>query len=126
LSLLFHPELSTTNDTAGELLAKTANWYAQLVGTASPIWIGLITFLSEWAGKRFGFIRPITKCRHGQPVKWLTGKWKMALEKAKQLGAELYRGPLKRTDRQYMCQVRDLFGNLLGLVGPKVETASPR
>jgi predicted enzyme related to lactoylglutathione lyase len=62
----------------------------------------------------------------GQVAYWQVDNFDTALEKAKHLGAELYRGPLTRTDGQYMCQVRDPFGNLLGLIGPKVEAASPR
>jgi len=56
----------------------------------------------------------------GQVAYWQVEYFDDALERAKHQGAELYRGPLKREeDGQYMCQVKDPFGNLIGLVGPK-------
>ena len=41
------------------------------------------------------------------------------LERATKLGAKLYRGPLDREDGTYMCQVKDLDGNLIGFIGPR-------
>ena len=55
----------------------------------------------------------------GQVVYWRVDDFDKALEKAVSLGATLYRGPLDRLDGEFMCQVKDPFGNLLGLVGPR-------
>ncbi|MFL5800453.1 MAG: VOC family protein [Roseiflexaceae bacterium] len=41
-----------------------------------------------------------------------------ALARAQALGGQLYRGPLRRLDERYMCQVKDPFSNPIGLVGP--------
>ena len=50
---------------------------------------------------------------------WQVGDFDEAVERAVRLGAEMYRGPLDREDGTFMCQVKDPFGNLVGLVGPK-------
>jgi uncharacterized protein len=101
---------------------EAANWYAHLLGTT-------ITYLDI---RDYFFIRvglqeiwfheadnKMPAGAAGQVAYWQVEIFDTALEKAKHLGAELYRGPLKRIDGQYMCQVRDPFGNLFGLIGPK-------
>ncbi|HET7090661.1 MAG TPA: VOC family protein [Anaerolineae bacterium] len=55
----------------------------------------------------------------GQVAYWHVEDFDAALERAENLGAVLYRGPLRRLDGQYMCQVKDPFGNLIGLIGPR-------
>lgn len=41
-----------------------------------------------------------------------------ALERFHDGGAAIYRGPLEIEDGRRICQLRDPFGNVLGLVGP--------
>ena len=55
----------------------------------------------------------------GQLVYWQVENLDAALERALRLGAQLYRSPLKRLDQQWMCQVRDPFGNAIGMIGPR-------
>ena len=56
----------------------------------------------------------------GQVAYWQVDSFDAALVKAQELGAVLYRGPLDRGDGFFMCQVKDPFGNLIGLVGPRL------
>jgi predicted enzyme related to lactoylglutathione lyase len=37
------------------------------------------------------------------------------------IGAELHRGPMAIEDGLFMCQLKDPFGNLIGLRGPRVR-----
>jgi uncharacterized protein len=53
----------------------------------------------------------------GHVAYWQVEDFDAVLEHAIQLGAKLYRGPLDRQDGSYMCQVKDLDGNLIGLIG---------
>ena len=55
----------------------------------------------------------------GQVAYWQVEDFDADLEHAQNLGAHLYRGPLDREDGTYMCQVKDPFGNLIGMIGPK-------
>lgn len=55
----------------------------------------------------------------GQVAYWRVDCFDTALEKAMQMGAVLYRGPLDRGDGSWMCQVKDPFGNLLGFFGTR-------
>jgi uncharacterized protein len=55
----------------------------------------------------------------GQVAYWQVSDFDAVLERATQLGAKLYRGPLNRQDGTYMCQVKDPDGNLIGLIGSR-------
>jgi predicted enzyme related to lactoylglutathione lyase len=61
----------------------------------------------------------------GQVAYWEVADFDAALTRAQALGGELYRGPLYRPDELYMCQVKDPFGNLIGLVGPGASPPEP-
>lgn len=55
----------------------------------------------------------------GHVAYWQVTDFDAVLERATKLGAQLYRGPLDRQDGTYMCQVKDLDGNLIGFIGPR-------
>lgn len=57
----------------------------------------------------------------GHVAYWQVTDFDAVLAQATKLGATLYRGPLDREDGTYMCQVKDLDGNLIGLIGPRKE-----
>jgi predicted enzyme related to lactoylglutathione lyase len=57
----------------------------------------------------------------GQVAYWQVDAFDAALARVETLGTELCRGPLHRPeDGLFMGQVRDPFGNLIGLVGPRL------
>jgi shikimate kinase len=55
----------------------------------------------------------------GQVAYWKVEDLDTTLQKALELGAELYRGPLDRSDGFWMCQVKAPFGGVIGLIGPR-------
>jgi uncharacterized protein len=54
----------------------------------------------------------------GTVVYWRVSSLSAALDRMIALGATLYRGPMDIEDRLRMCQVRDPWGNCIGLRGP--------
>jgi len=54
----------------------------------------------------------------GSIVYWATPNFAYSLQHFLDLGATIYRGPLAIESGQRMCQVRDPWGNCLGLRGP--------
>jgi predicted enzyme related to lactoylglutathione lyase len=55
----------------------------------------------------------------GSVVYWAVDDLDAALAHMEKLGATLYRGPLAIQDGLAMCQVRDPWGNCIGLRGPR-------
>ncbi|MEZ0307932.1 MAG: VOC family protein [Ramlibacter sp.] len=54
----------------------------------------------------------------GSVVYWRVPDFEAALAHFESLGAKLYRGPMDIEEGQRMCQVRDPWGNCIGLRGP--------
>ena len=54
----------------------------------------------------------------GSVVYWAVPHFESALRRFLDLGADLYRGTIDIEDGQIMCQVRDPWGNCVGLRGP--------
>lgn len=54
----------------------------------------------------------------GSVVYWWVNDFEKALTGLKAAGAVLYRGPLKIDDELWMCQLRDPWGNCIGIRGP--------
>jgi predicted enzyme related to lactoylglutathione lyase len=54
----------------------------------------------------------------GSVVYWLVEDFERALAHMTSVGATLYRGPMKIEHGMSMCQVRDPWGNCIGLRGP--------
>lgn len=57
----------------------------------------------------------------GSVVYWSVQDLDRSLAHFEALGALLYRGPMAIQDGLWMCQVRDPFGNCIGLRGPRPE-----
>ena len=53
----------------------------------------------------------------GSVVYWQVEDFDAALQHMQSIGATLYRGPLKIENGKRMCQVRDPWGNCMGLRG---------
>ena len=54
----------------------------------------------------------------GSVVYWYVPDFEAALAHFESLGASLYRGPMDIEEGRRMCQVRDPWGNCIGLRGP--------
>lgn len=54
----------------------------------------------------------------GSVVYWQVESLPVALARMRSLGATLYRGPMQIEGGLHMCQVRDPWGNCIGLRGP--------
>jgi predicted enzyme related to lactoylglutathione lyase len=54
----------------------------------------------------------------GSVVYWRVADFDKVLKHMQEIGAVLYRGPMEIEDGQRMCQVRDPWGNCIGLRGP--------
>lgn len=66
-------------------------------------------------------VRSDEKVRSGKAgtvLYWAVEDLLEAIAHFRQLGAQIYRGPMKIEDGLGMCQVTDPFGNLIGLRGP--------
>jgi predicted enzyme related to lactoylglutathione lyase len=53
----------------------------------------------------------------GSVVYWQVANFAATLRHLQSIGAKLYRGPMKIENGQEMCQVRDPWGNCIGLRG---------
>ena len=53
----------------------------------------------------------------GSVVYWQTDDFQNRVEFLLNLGAILYRGPMEVEDGMKMCQVKDLWGNCIGIKG---------
>jgi len=60
----------------------------------------------------------VSSGKSGTVLYWCVADLKEALIRFQNLGATLYRGPLKIENGRGMCQLEDPFGNLIGLKGP--------
>lgn len=58
----------------------------------------------------------------GTVVYWYTEDFDQRLHHLQSIGAALYRGPLRIEDGMSMCQLKDPFGNLIGIRGPRRVT----
>ena len=54
----------------------------------------------------------------GSVIYWRAGDLNTALSHMRAIGAQLYRGPMKIEQGLGMCQVKDPWGNCIGLRGP--------
>jgi predicted enzyme related to lactoylglutathione lyase len=61
----------------------------------------------------------------GSVVYWQVAHFDAALAHALNQGATLYRGPMPIEAGQAMCQVRDPWGNCVGLRGPAAPQREP-
>ncbi|EAR08895.1 VOC family protein [Reinekea blandensis] len=56
--------------------------------------------------------------KYGSVTYWEVVSLEHEIERFKELGSVVYRGPMKIESDLWMCQVTDPFGNLIGLRGP--------
>lgn len=68
----------------------------------------------------------VTNAAAGSVVYWNTPDFDASLSHLLDIGAVLYRGPGDIENGQRMCQVRDPWGNCIGLRGPASTVRSSR
>jgi predicted enzyme related to lactoylglutathione lyase len=99
-----------------------AEWYAKLFGIEVTYLENPDYFFIKVGSQEVWFHQADSKVPSGaagQVPYWQVTNFDAALNHATQLGAQLYRGPLDREDGTFMCQVKDLDGNLIGFFGPR-------
>ena len=100
-----------------------ASWYAELFETAITHLNTPGAFFIRVGAHDIWFHAADSKVpagAAGQVAYWAVDDFEAALARARRLGAELHRGPLQRLDGHVMCQVKDPFGNIIGIIGPRV------
>jgi predicted enzyme related to lactoylglutathione lyase len=99
-----------------------AEWYSNLFGIEITYLENPEHFFIQVGEQEVWFHQSDSKVPSGAAGHVAYGRvtdFDRVLERAILLGAQLYRGPLDRQDGTYMCQVKDLDGNLIGLIGPR-------
>jgi predicted enzyme related to lactoylglutathione lyase len=83
----------------------------------------------ELGSVRLEFVQADAKVSSGSAgtvVYWQVEDFHSALSHLESVGAQLYRGPLKIEEGQTMCQVKDPWGNCIGIRGKvNIQPATP-
>ncbi|HEV7307598.1 glyoxalase/bleomycin resistance/dioxygenase family protein [Ensifer sp.] len=98
-------------------------WYARAFPEAERLWLEAFDF----SYLRVGSIdleivqadEKVASGPAGSVVYWTVEDLDRSLAHFEALGAHLYRGPMAIQEGLWMCQVRDPFGNCIGLRGPR-------
>ena len=99
-----------------------AEWYSNLLGIEITWLENPEHFFIQVGNQDVWFHQSDSKVPSGAAghvAYWQVADFDAVLERATQLGAKLYRGPLDRQDGSYMCQVKDPDGNLIGIIGSR-------
>lgn len=103
-------------------VAAAQDWYRGLFPQATSVDLGLPQVSCLQLGDaRLELVRADDKVAAGAAgsvVYWQVTDFDAALAHALSQGAMLYRGPMRIEAGQVMCQVRDPWGNCVGLRGP--------
>jgi ribosomal protein S18 acetylase RimI-like enzyme len=104
-------------------------WYQSAFARAVPIHVAEPAFDGlALDGVNIEIVRADEKVSSGAAgsvVYWRVPALDAALAHLERLGATLYRGPMAIENGEAMCQVRDPWGNCIGLRGPYREEATP-
>ncbi|WP_028024048.1 VOC family protein [Enterovibrio calviensis] len=96
-------------------------WYQKAFPEATPVYYPESDFtVLELSGFCLEIVQAdekVTAGKKGTVVYWLVECLSDRLAHFEQLGATLYRGPMKIEHGLTMCQLEDPFGNLIGLRG---------
>ena len=97
-------------------------WYERAFPAARRESVGAPPFERLVVGEAFIEIVPadgkVASGAAGSVVYWRVPQFESALSHFQSVGATLYRGPMSIEDGQRICQVRDPWGNCIGLRGP--------
>lgn len=108
---------------------QAASWYARLVDVPVTYVAEADHYVIRVGAHEMGFHEAddmVPGGPAGQVAYWEVDDFDAAVAKAQRMGAKLYRGPLRRPSGQVQCQMKDPFGNVLGLLGPSGLTAPSR
>ncbi len=112
----------------GDVAAAQA-WYQGLFPQAVPLDLGVPGVgCLQIGGSRMEFVpadEKVAAGAAGSVVYWQVAHFDAALAHALNQGATLYRGPMPIEAGQAMCQVRDPWGNCVGLRGPAAPQREP-
>ena len=104
-------------------------WYSRAFPTAVRRTVPGTTFEYLAVGQtRLEFVPSDAKVASGAAgtvVYWRVESFAQALAHFEAIGAQLYRGPLAIEAGESMCQVRDPWGNCIGLRGPSGIRVTP-
>ncbi|PHM39437.1 Var1 [Xenorhabdus mauleonii] len=97
-------------------------WYKRAFPSARPIYLVEFDFTALEIGDfSLDIVQADEKVSCGQQgtvLYWSVPCLSSAIRHFQNLEAQIYRGPMKIDNGLGMCQVKDPFGNLLGLKGP--------
>ena len=100
-------------------------WYERAFPTARRESVGEPPFERLAVGEAFIEVVPadskVACGAAGSVVYWRVAQFESALSHFQSIGATLYRGPMTIEDGQRSCQVRDPWGNCIGLRGPSSQ-----
>ena len=103
-------------------VAAALDWYRRAFPAAKTIGVAAPAFeCLDLDGVRIEIVPADAKVAagaSGSVVYWCVASLDDALAHFQDLGAALYRGPMAIENDQSMCQVRDPWGNCIGLRGP--------
>ena len=103
-------------------------WYERAFPAARRQSVGQPPFERLAIGDVFIDIVPadskVSSGASGSVVYWRVPDFDSALDHFRSVGAALYRGPMSVDGGEFMCQIRDPWGNCIGLRGP--APARPR
>ena len=98
-------------------------WYQRAFPTAERRWLQAFDFAYLKVGTVDLEIvqadEKVASGAAGSVVYWAVEDFDRALALFEALGAPLYRGPMAIQEGLWMCQVRDPWGNCIGLRGPR-------
>jgi predicted enzyme related to lactoylglutathione lyase len=95
-------------------------WYSNLFNTDARYLEAFDFWYLDVGGFVVEFLKADRKSQpgvHGQVCYWLVESFDSFVEKATGLGATFYRGPIDIEQGQRMAQLRDPFGNVIGIRG---------
>ncbi|PHM65418.1 Var1 [Xenorhabdus stockiae] len=102
-------------------VSQGLEWYKQAFPEAESIYLKEFNFTIL---KIRNFILEIVQAdekvyagKNGTVLYWSVPCLKSAIHNFEEIGAKLYRGPMKIENNLGMCQLEDPFGNLIGLRG---------
>lgn len=100
-------------------IKKGLDWYQKAFPASKKRTIDNFDYL-EYQGIQIEVVQAdekVSSGASGSVVYWWTDHFQETLDAFLSLGAQLYRGPMEIDQGMQMCQVKDLWGNCIGIRG---------